>query len=200
SVFANQGLRPEPLFVTSVIDKDGVVLEENRPRTREAMDPGPLFVLTDMLESVMNHGTGAKARTLGLTVPVAGKSGTTNDYSDAWFMGYTPDVVTGVWIGFDERKPIGARMSGSVAALPAWVEIMKAATAGRPIHEFSNPSGVVYRNICPVTGLLAREGCPDPKREVFMAGEAPEAECHVHSGAIVDPAAGRNAKDGQDRD
>jgi len=200
AVFANQGLRPEPLFVTRVVDKDGVVLEENRPRTREAIDSGPLFVLTDMLEAVMNSGTGAKARTLGLRIPVAGKSGTTNDNADAWFVGYTPDIVAGVWVGFDERKTIGARMTGSAAALPAWTEIMKAATAGQPEQAFSKPSGVVYRNICPITGLLAREGCPDPTREAFVAGEAPGEECQEHSGALFDPAAGRGARDGVDRD
>lgn len=200
AVFANQGVRPEPLFITRVVDKDGVILEENRPRTREAMDPGPLFVLTDMLESVMNNGTGAKARTLGLTIPVAGKSGTTNDYADAWFVGYTPDIVAGVWIGFDERKTIGARMSGSTAALPAWTKIMKAATAGLPERDFSNPGGVVYRNICPASGLLAREGCPDPTREVFVAGGAPLDECQVHSGALFDPAADRGTRDGLDRE
>jgi 1A family penicillin-binding protein len=202
AVFANQGLRPEPLFVTRVVDKDGTVLEENRPKTREAFDAAPIYVLTDMLETVMTSGTGARARSMGLTVPVAGKSGTTNDYSDAWFLGYTPEIVTGVWVGFDERKPIGGRMSGSVAALPAWTDIMKAATTTREATSFATPRGVVFRQVCAVTGLLARSGCPDTRRETFVAGEEPTLECREHGGGLLDEAdrAPARRQDGLDRD
>lgn len=208
AVFANTGQRPDPYFITRVTDKDGIVLEENRPRLRPVVDAAPTAVLADMLQAVMNGGTGSRARSLGLTIPVAGKSGTTNDYSDAWFVGFTPEVVTGVWVGFDQRKPIGRRMSGSVAALPAWTAIMRKATSGRPVAEFEPVGGVVYRAICPISGRLARTGCPDPTREAFLTGRAPAELCGEHAGAPVDetdlPAADdsttviRRARDGAD--
>ena len=201
AVFANQGIRVEPYFVTRVIDRDGVVLEENRPVTREVMEAAPLYVLTNMLESVMNRGTGAPARSLGLTVPVAGKSGTTNDHSDAWFVGYTPDAVTAVWIGFDERKPIGYKMTGSVAALPAWTEIMKAAIASRPEADFTVPEGVVFRRVCSQTGELATEHCPASDNEVFLSRYAPTEPCSRHGGGFFKRLINRfRSRDGADID
>jgi penicillin-binding protein 1A len=201
AVFANQGIRVEPYFVTRVIDRDGVVLEENRPVTREVMEAAPLYVLTNMLESVMNRGTGAPARGLGLTVPVAGKSGTTNDHSDAWFVGYTPDAVTAVWIGFDERKPIGYKMTGSVAALPAWTEIMKAAIANRPEADFTVPEGVVFRRVCSQTGEVATEHCPASDNEVFLSRYAPTEPCSRHGGGFFKRLINRfRSRDGADID
>lgn len=185
AAFATQGVLPQPLMVTKVVDRDGVVLEENRPRTRVVQEAAPLYVLTTMLQSVMDRGTGAKAREYGFRRPCAGKSGTTNDNSDAWFIGYTPDVVTMVWVGFDERKPIGARMTGSAAALPAWTDIMKAATANLPEKEFTKPEGVVTRSVCSETGELATEHCPATESEVFLAKDAPTEPCPKHGGGFL---------------
>jgi len=184
AVIANQGIRVEPYFITKVVDRNGVVLEDNRPQSREVSDPAPLYVLTNMLESVMDHGTGAKARTLGFTRPAGGKSGTTNDYSDAWFIGFTPDVVSAVWVGYDERKPIGHKMTGSAAALPAWTDIMIAANKDRPVAEFSVPDGVVFLTVCSETGMLATEHCPNPVQEVFLQKFAPTEECDRHGGGF----------------
>lgn len=191
AVFANQGICVDPNFITRVVDRDGVVREENRPRRREVMEAAPLYLLTNMLESVMNQGTGARAREMGLRIPVAGKSGTTNDYSDAWFVGYTPDLVTAVWVGFDERKPIGYKMSGSAAALPLWTDIMKAATAGKPANEFVVPPGIVFRTVCLETGDLANEHCPATADEVFLAKFAPTESCSRHGGGFFKRLIGR---------
>ncbi len=184
AVIANGGIRVEPYFITKVVDRNGVVLEENRPQSREVSEAAPLYVLTSMLESVMNHGTGAKARTFGFRRPAGGKSGTTNDYSDAWFVGFTPDVVTSVWVGFDERKPIGHKMTGSAAALPAWSEIMIAATQDRPETEFEVPPGVTFLEVCDETGLLATDQCPTPVTDAFLDRFVPQDACDRHGGGL----------------
>jgi penicillin-binding protein 1A len=181
-VFANQGIRVEPVFVLRVEDKNGKVLEQARPTAEEALSPETALTMTSMLESVVENGTAASARALGLTIPAAGKTGTTDDYSDAWFVGYVPGLVTGVWVGFDWKQKIGPGMTGAAAALPIWVDVTAAATKGKAPQEFPVPSGVVSVLICSETGLLANPACPETELELFKEGTQPTGYCNVHTG------------------
>jgi penicillin-binding protein 1A len=123
------------------------------------------------LEGVVRKGTGWRAKALGR--PCAGKTGTTDDYSDAWFIGYTPDHITGVWVGFDQEKPLGKDETGSRAACPIWLDFMKTVLEGKPIKHFSVPPGIIFAKIDPETGLLASPSSQNPFFECFKEGTAP---------------------------
>jgi penicillin-binding protein 1A len=141
-----------------------------RPPARRVLPREEAYLVTSLLESVVDYGTARRARALGR--PVAGKTGTTNDSKDAWFVGYSTDVVAAVWVGFDDARSLGKSESGAVTALPAWISFMKAAHQGRPVTEFVRPGSIVGARIDPLTGLLAR----DAERgieEVFLDGTAP---------------------------
>ncbi len=181
-VFANQGIRVAPVYVLRVEDKNGKVLEQARPSAEEALSPETALTMTSMLSSVIENGTAASARALGLTVPAAGKTGTTDDYSDAWFVGYVPGLVTGVWVGFDRKQKIGPGMTGAAAALPIWVDVIESATKGKAPQDFPVPSGVVSVLICAQTGLLANPSCPETELELFREGMQPTSYCNVHTG------------------
>jgi penicillin-binding protein 1A len=135
--FANQGIRMEPLMVRYVTDAQGRLVEENIPQGREAIAPGIATGLTQMLRGVVERGSGVGARVLER--PLAGKTGTTNDFSNAWFVGYTPSLVAGVWIGHDRPRSLGHDETGARAALPIWVGVMRAALRGQPVEEFPTP-------------------------------------------------------------
>jgi penicillin-binding protein 1B len=136
------------------------------------------FLVTNMMRSVINEGTGASARGNGFTLDAAGKSGTTNDLRDAWFVGFTPNLLTVVWVGFDDNTPLG--LSGTQAALPIWTEFMKHALAGHPNRTFEAPEGVSFVDIDKDTGLRALPTCPRVSGEAFLAGTEPLEICHLH--------------------
>jgi len=186
-VYANQGVRVPPVYILRVEDKNGKVLEESRTTPEEVLSPETALTMTSMMESVLENGTAASARALGFTAPAAGKTGTTDDYSDAWFVGYVPGVVSGVWVGFDRKQKIGPGMTGAAAALPIWVDVMLAATKNRPPQDFPVPSGVVSRLICTETGLLANPACPSTEIELFREGSEPTGYCNVHTGTAKPP-------------
>jgi penicillin-binding protein 1A len=135
--FANQGIRMEPIMVRYVTDAQGRLLEENIPEGREGIEPGVAQALTAMLQGVVERGTAVTARVLER--PLAGKTGTTNDFSNAWFVGYTPSTVAGVWVGYDRPRSLGPEETGARAALPIWVAIMRQALRGQPVEEFAPP-------------------------------------------------------------
>lgn len=176
----NHGIRMSPYAIERIEDQNGRILERHESRSREALSPETAYVVTSMLESVMVNGTGWAARAWGFDHPAAGKTGTTNDCTDAWFVGYTPRVVCGVWVGYDDRRSLGRSMTGAVAALPIWTEFMKAAHAGLPHEPFRRPSGVVVRRICAETGALATPDCGETLDEVFVAGTEPTEMCPAH--------------------
>ena len=186
-VFANQGVRVPPVYILKIEDKNGKVLEESHQTGEEVLSPETALTMTSMMESVLENGTAASARALGFTAPAAGKTGTTDDYTDAWFVGYVPGVVTGVWVGFDRKQKIGPGMTGAAAALPVWVDVMLAATKNRPPQDFPVPSGVVSRLICTETGLLANPACPSTEIELFREGSEPTGYCNVHTGTAKPP-------------
>src|SRR5262249_42184378 len=154
--------------------------ERKKPSTeaRIVARPETTFLVTNMMRSVLNEGTAATARTAGFTLDAAGKTGTTNDLRDAWFVGFTPELLTVVWVGFDDNQPVG--LSGSQAALPIWTEFMMRALAGPPNIPFDAPEGISFVDIDPDTGKLALPGCPRVFREAFLAGTEPVQACDVH--------------------
>jgi penicillin-binding protein 1A len=174
---AARGIRAEPLAVKQVIDRDGKVLEDNAVYREEVLSPQTSYMITSMLESVVNEGTGRTARLMGFMEPAAGKTGTTDDYTDALFVGYTPDIVVGVWTGFDEKKTMGRNMTGAVASLPTWTNVMQAFYRDRKGEPFPVPDGIVTRVICEETGLLATAHCTHVRREVFVEGTEPRKPC-----------------------
>jgi penicillin-binding protein 1A len=150
-VFASQGYRAEPVLISQIQDKDGNVLEETEPSSVEVISPQTAYQITSLMQSVIQEGTGQKARALGR--PAAGKTGTTNDTRDAWFLGYVPQkIVAGAWVGYDIEKPLGSHETGAVAALPIWLEFMKGAVAGLPVEGFPIPDGIVFAKVDKETG------------------------------------------------
>jgi penicillin-binding protein 1A len=183
---ANQGVRVEPHLVRDVVAQGGEVREQARPATVEALRPDIAYVLTNMMTGVVQRGTAAKAAALGR--PLAGKTGTTDDYTDAWFVGFSPSLVAGVWVGFDQKQSLGRHETGAQAALPIWMAFMDAALAGTPPEPFPRPANVVQVAIDRRTGLRAspEAGCVDVLMESFVEGSAPEGSCdraeHVRLG------------------
>ncbi len=182
AVLANHGLRNEPVVVLKVEDRAGNVLERYAPKPLEVLSEGTAATMTSMLQSVMDHGTGYPARARGFTAPAAGKTGTMDDYMDAWFVGYVPSLVCGVWVGYDEKKTIGPGMTGAAAALPAWTDIMIGWTRGRPPEDFPVPEGTSSRIVCAESGMLATDACPNVTTELFAEGSEPTEYCTTHPG------------------
>lgn len=175
--FANQGVRVEPYLVESVRSREGAVLEEAKPAAREALTPQIAAVMNALLEGVITDGTGAAAASLGR--PLAGKTGTTDDFTDAWFIGYTPDIVVGVWVGFDTKKSLGSRETGAQAALPIWQHFMETALRGEPPTPFPDAENVTHAVVDHATGLRAVEtaGCVERVQEAFIQGTEPTRDC-----------------------
>ena len=171
SVFANQGYRVEPIFITRITDRDGQVLEENRSQREKVIEKTTAYIVNSLLESVVKEGTGKRVRALDR--PVAGKTGTTNNLYDAWFVGYTPDIITGVWVGFDEEGSLGRGETGSRAASPIWLDFMQQVLADRPVQAFDVPEGIVFSRIDAQTGLLPIPESKETLFECFKEGTEP---------------------------
>ena len=177
TIFPNGGTM-RPLRVLSRVVADGAATVVPDPPTRAIARADTTFLVTNMMRSVINEGTGASARANGFALDAAGKSGTTNDLRDGWFVGFTPDLLTVVWVGFDDNQPLG--LSGTQAALPIWTTFMSRALAGHPDQPFAVPPGIVYAEIDRDTGQLAGPLCPRLFREAFLSGSEPTAVCDVH--------------------
>ncbi len=178
---ANGGIAVKPTAVRSTRDQQGDIVWNGVPDRQQATSPQGAYVLTSLLEGVIQRGTASKAKVLGLKGMVAGKTGTTDGYRDAWFVGYTSDVVIGVWVGFDDERPL--RLTGSQAALPIWMEIARRVIPPN-VPAFEMPPGVITRDIDPKTGQLATFQCPEQVSEVFIEGTEPSVYCEVHGGGI----------------
>jgi penicillin-binding protein 1B len=178
---ANGGIAVKPTAVRSTRDRQGDMVWNTVPNRQQATSPQGAYVLTSLLEGVIQRGTASKAKVLGLQGTVAGKTGTTDGYRDAWFVGYTSDVVIGVWVGFDDERSL--RLTGSQAALPIWMDLARRVIPPN-VPAFVMPSGVVTRDIDPKTGQLATFQCPERVSEVFIEGTEPSVYCEVHGGGI----------------
>jgi len=172
SVYPNQGVRMRPYAVLKVSDREGNVLEENRPEPKDAIRADTAFVMTNLLRGVVQRGTAAKAASLNWAI--GGKTGTTDDYTDAWFIGFDPDVTIGVWTGYDQKRTMGPGATGADAALPIWMEIMKAwiGTRKEP-PTFEAPGNIVFVSIDRASGNPAVDGTPGAINESFIAGTQP---------------------------
>jgi penicillin-binding protein 1B len=178
---ANGGIAVKPTAVRSTRDRQGDMLWNGVPDRLQATSPQGAYVLTSLLEGVIERGTASKARVMGFHGAMAGKTGTTDGYRDAWFVGYTSDVVIGVWVGYDDERPL--RLTGSQAALPIWMDLARRVIPP-DVPAFVMPPGVVTRDIDPKTGQLATFQCPEHVSEVFIEGTEPSIYCEVHGGGI----------------
>jgi len=169
-VYANEGARLEPVLVLSVTDSQGRTLESHEMTPEQVVTREDAYVLTNILEDVIQRGTAKRARVIGR--PVAGKTGTTNEFTDAWFVGYTPNLASGIWVGFDNNRSLGYKESGGRAALPIWVSFMEKALSLLPVIPFSIPDEIVYAKIDRETGYLAEEGTAG-EVEIFVKGTEP---------------------------
>jgi penicillin-binding protein 1A len=184
-VFPNGGIRVEPIAVLSIIDRNGNIVEQReRGQVKEVLRTSTAYVITSMLESVMGEGTGRGARLwYGFRRSAGGKTGTTNDFTDAWFVGFIPQMVAGVWIGFDEKISLGKEHASAAAiALPVWARFMKAAcdSLELPKEDFQMPPTVVKLEICADSRKLATLYCPRKREEVFIKGTEPTELCPLH--------------------
>jgi penicillin-binding protein 1A len=184
SVFTNSGYLVEPVFITKIIDRDGNVLEESVPTKEKAIEKTTAYIITNLLEGAVQHGTGWRAKALGR--PAAGKTGTSNDLFDAWFLGYTPRYITGTWVGFDEESSLGVYETGSKAASPIWLGFMKRILDKKPVRIFEVPEGVVFSQIDAKTGLLPIPESEETIFECFKEGTVP-TEYTPKPGSITEP-------------
>ncbi len=195
AAFANHGLVPTTVLIRRVEDRDGVVLFESHDSSTRAISETSAYLMTTMLADVVNAGTGYRARQMGFTLPAAGKTGTTNDFNDAWFVGYTPHLVAGVWVGFDQPHTILPNGFAADLAVPMWARFMKGATRDDKPDWLIPPSGISTAQVCRLSGKLATEGCQDVEvvsndgqierrsmvyTEYFARGTVPEAYCDLH--------------------
>src|SRR4030095_2543898 len=172
ATFANQGLRMKPMYVTRITDRDGNVIEEARPQGTDAIRADTAYIMTSLLRGVVERGTAARARKLKR--PIGGKTGTTDDWTDGWFVGFEPSLAAGVWVGFDEKKDsLGKGSDGARTALPIWIEFWGEATKGKAIEDFAVPGNIVF---VPVDGAgrPAPPGTPGVRMEAFVAGTEPK--------------------------
>jgi membrane carboxypeptidase/penicillin-binding protein len=178
AVFAAGGVLRPPTLVSAVTSPSGELLHAAPLTEQRVLTPGVAYVMTHLLERVVEVGTGRGAREAGLVGPAAGKTGTTDDERDAWFVGYTPDVVAGVWVGLDGNSRLG--MTGARAALPLWTDFVRAATRPDRERSFPVPDDVVWQEVDPASGELSTAYCPQVRRVPFVLGTQPETPCSLH--------------------
>jgi penicillin-binding protein 1B len=182
TLFVNDGA-VRPLHAVNRISQDGKSRNIPADKPRAVARANTTYLVLNMMRSVLNEGTAGGARSAGFTFDAAGKTGTTNDQRDAWFIGLTPELLTVVWVGLDNNQPLG--LTGSQAALPIWTAFMKRALAGRPNRSFEAPGDVVFAEIDKGTGKLATPSCPSNAREAFLPGTEPREMCDVHGGGAL---------------
>jgi penicillin-binding protein 2D len=180
---ANGGLRPQSRTILRIYDRLRQTWTETPPATAPVLSPAAAFVTTRMLEDVLTYGTAKTLKSFQLKWPAAGKTGTTDDYRDAWFIGYTPQVIAGVWVGYDKPKPGGPGFTGGAVCAPIWGRFMRGAMAGKPAAAFPKPDTVVSVRIDPTTNELATPRCPVTREEFYIAGTQPTTPCEKHGNA-----------------
>jgi penicillin-binding protein 1B len=180
STFATEGLKPPVHALAAVLDPDGEpVTGDELPAARRVLPPDAAYLVSNILQGVLDHGTAAAARGLGVFGPLAGKTGTTNDQRDSWFAGYSPDRATVVWVGYDDNSP--SRLTGARGALPIWARFTAAVRPARGYADFPMPAGMVRATVDPVTGQLATPYCPTQVTDLFPEWKAPTVPCERHT-------------------
>ena len=184
---ASGGLRPEARVIIRVYDSKRRTWTESPPAITPVVSPSTAFITTQMLKDVMSYGTAKTLKKFSQGRPSAGKTGTTDDYRDAWFIGYTPQVITGVWVGYDKPRPGGKGFTGGAAAAPIWERFMRKAVAAKAVADFTRPDTVVSVAIDPTTGYLATADCPERRDEFYITGSEPSEYCPNHGGELLAP-------------
>lgn len=174
---ANLGVRVNPISIIRIEDYTGKIIKENIPQKKRVFKEETCYVLITMMEGVIKRGTGWNAQ---IGRPVAGKTGTTNDFVDAWFIGFTPDLVTAVYIGNDDRKPLGNKMTGGVVAAPIWAKFMKNALKNIEKKDFLQPDKIIKISVCKASGLLPTDSCSETLTVTFIKGTEPVFSCTIH--------------------
>lgn len=177
---ANGGMRPEARTIIKIYDRKRNTWIETPTTALPALSPAAAYIATQMLKGVMTYGTAKSLKKFSLAHPSAGKTGTTDDYRDAWFVGYTPQIITGVWVGYDKPRPGGKGFTGGAVAAPIWEKFMSKAVATRSTADFQRPDSVVSVGIDPETGFLATPDCPKTVEELYISGTEPTEYCSRH--------------------
>ncbi len=191
TAFANGGQRAEPRFITRVTDGQGALIDDATPRVTAAISPETAYIVTSMLHSVIERGTGQRAKELGR--PAAGKTGTTNDLNDAWFVGYTPQLLTGVWVGFDEKRALGSKETGGRVAAPIWTQFMTRALENEPVLDFPVPEGIAFAWVNSYTGRRVTPGSGGAILECFRRGSEPAPPVIQAASTAPEPAPSQDA-------
>ena len=185
ATIANLGVRVDPIIsIIRIEDYNGKIIKENIPQKKKLFKEETCYVLIKMMEGVIERGTGLSAQ---IGRPAAGKTGTTNDFVDAWFIGFTPDLVTAVYIGNDDRKPLGNKMTGGVVAAPVWAKFMKSALKNNDKKDFLQPDKVINISVCKESGLLPINSCPETLTVSFIKGTEPTSYCIIHQTIFEKP-------------
>lgn len=192
TAFAGNGVRVVPYLVRRVIDAKGRERYRRHAEFARSLSPQAAYLLTHILEGVLDRGTGASARAWGFRRIAAGKTGTTNESRDAWFVGYTPDTLALVWVGYDDNRPL--RMSGARAALPVWAEALRDGLRTSPRRSFPVPEGILFRRVDRSNGLLANDACPFVVEEAFLEGTEPRTYCTSHQ-VLPEPTEGAEGEE-----
>ncbi len=174
--FATEGIHYKPLAILKIVDSNGNIVEENHPEGKRVLSKKVAYIMIDMLRHVVREGTGRRAY---FGVPIAGKTGTTDNYTDAWFVGFTPNLVTAVYIGKDDHKSLGEHMAGGVVAAPIWKTFMEKAV-GKNSPDFDVPEGIKLVSVCSISGMLPTPYCPSTTVEAFISGTEPTEYCTIH--------------------
>ncbi len=182
STFPNQGVHIPYRMVHKIVDRYGTVLEDNSAVQKDvALSEQTAYIMVDLMQTVVNEGTGRGARSrYGFTRPAGGKTGTTNNFCDNWFVGYTPQITAGTWVGFDEKTSLGKGQDGARNGVPIWSEFMRAAHDSLPLMDFEEPDGIIRLDVCIESGEVATDRCLDVRNEVFIPGTEPTTTCHLH--------------------
>jgi membrane carboxypeptidase/penicillin-binding protein len=184
AVFPNGGVAVRPRGIVKILDADGTVVSRDEVRPRRVLSPEVAFQALSMLRDVVDVGTASSARSMGLRVPAGGKTGTTNDFKDAWFVGFSSSMVAGVWVGFDQPEPIGRDAYAARVALPIWTDFMRRAVRLRAADAFARPPGLREVELCRISYLKPVEGCPS-YFEYFKEGDdVPGRMCPLHEGSL----------------
>lgn len=185
SVFPNGGLSVQPRGITKVLDADGAVAYSDPVQGQRVISEQVAFQMVSMLQDVVERGTGSAARTAyGIRFPVGGKTGTTDDFKDAWFVGFSTSIVTGVWVGLDQPATIGREAYGARYALPVWADFMKAASRRRSPAAFEEPDGLEEVQLCSVSYLKPVQECPVYTEYFKQGDDIPTRLCPIHQGTV----------------
>jgi len=181
SIFPNQGIKVEPKYILKITDRYGNILEENKTSKREeVLSAQTAYIMTTMLGSVINKGTGWGSRARGFYRPAGGKTGTSDNCTDNWFIGFTPQVTAGVWIGYDDKTVIGENITGAHTALPVWSDFMIETHDTLYVEDFEVPPGITFRTVCLESGFLATNRCPRIITDIFTEETVPQEYCDLH--------------------